>query len=183
MPKKASKGPKSSEHPTTWPNLTNEVEVGNLKKIRVDPDDLRISVDGHDQPKIYEIRDNTLKVLMHPSVLELHAVRVVWTPHGNERQMHLRVWVRCGRREVVADVLVDTRAKVSLERKGLFPDKCLKDSDRPVRLNVANGEIMGERSCQAELGLEYTEHDRLDRPDQAKRLMLQGKFYEADLPD
>ena len=32
-------------------------------------------VDGHDQPKIYTIRDHTLEVLMHPSVLELHAVR------------------------------------------------------------------------------------------------------------
>ena len=27
------------------------------------------------------------------------------------------------------------------------------------------------------------EHDRLDRPDQAKRLMLHGKFYEANLSD
>ena len=27
-------------------------------------------VDGHDQPKIYTIRDHTLKVTMHPSVLD-----------------------------------------------------------------------------------------------------------------
>ena len=32
-------------------------------------------VDGQDQPKIYTIRDHTLEVLMHPDVLELHAVR------------------------------------------------------------------------------------------------------------
>ena len=40
-------------------------------------------LDGHDQPKIYTIWDGTLVVLMHPSVLELHAVRVVHTqpPH------------------------------------------------------------------------------------------------------
>ena len=27
---------------------------------------------------------------MHPDVLGLHAVRVVHTPHGDERQLHLR---------------------------------------------------------------------------------------------
>ena len=37
-------------------------------------------VDGQNQPEIYEIRDHTLEVLMHPSVLELDAVRVVRTP-------------------------------------------------------------------------------------------------------
>ena len=40
-------------------------------------------VDGQDQPKIYTIRDHTLEVLMHPDVLELHAVKVVHTPHGD----------------------------------------------------------------------------------------------------
>ena len=100
-------------------------------------------MDGQDQPKIYEIRDHTLEVLMHPSVLELHAVRVVCTPHGDERQLHLKVWVMCGRKEVIADVLVDTGAQVSLVRNGLFPDTCLKSSARPVRLKVANGGSMG----------------------------------------
>ena len=98
MPKKTSQGPKSFEHPTTWSTLTDEVEVGNVKRIRVVSDDSRISVDGQDQPKIYEIRDNTLEVLMHPSVLELHAVRVVRTPHGDEGRLQLKVRVMCGRR-------------------------------------------------------------------------------------
>ena len=31
-------------------------------------------MDGHDDPEIYTIRDHTLEVLMHPSVLELRAV-------------------------------------------------------------------------------------------------------------
>ena len=48
-------------------------------------------MDGQDQPKTYTIRDHTLEVLMHPDVLELHAVRVVHTPHGDERQLHLKV--------------------------------------------------------------------------------------------
>ena len=89
----------------------------------------------------------------------------------------------CGRKEVIADVLVDTGAQVSLVQNGLFPDLCLKSSDRPVRLKVANRGIMGGRAREAELGLEFGEHDRLDRPDQAKRLMLHGKFYDADLSD
>ena len=84
---------------------------------------------------------------------------------------------------MVADVLVHTSTQVSLVPKGLFPDICLRDSDQPVRLNVANGKIRCGGSREAELGLELWEHDRLDRPGQAKRLMLQGRFYEADLPD
>ena len=183
MPKKVSEGPKSFEHSTTWSTVTDQVEVGNVKKMQVDSDESRISVDGHDQPQIYEIRDHTSEVLTHPSVLDLHAVRVLLTPHSDERQLHLTVRVMCGQREVIADVLVDTGAQISLVRKGLFPDTCLKDSDRPVPRNVANGEIMGGGSREAELGLEFREHERLDRPDQAKRLMLQEKFYEADLPD
>ena len=116
-------------------------------------------MDGQDQPTIYEIRDHTLQVLMHPSLLELHAVRVVRTPHGNERQLHLKLRVMCGRKEVIADVLVDTRAQVSLVRNGLFPDTCLKSSDRPVRLKAANGRIMGGGAREAQLGLEFWEHD------------------------
>ena len=80
-------------------------------------------MDGHDQPKFYTIREHTLAVLMHPSVLELHAVRVVHTPHGDERQLHLKVRVRCGKKEVIADVLVDTGAQVSLVPKGFFSEE------------------------------------------------------------
>ena len=54
-------------------------------------------VNWQDQTKIYEIRDHTLEVLWHPSVPELHALRVVCTPHGDERQLHLKVRVMCGR--------------------------------------------------------------------------------------
>ena len=64
-------------------------------------------------------RDDTLEVLMHPDVLELHAVRVVHTPHGDERQLHLKVRVRCRQEELVVDVLVDTGAQVSLVRRGV----------------------------------------------------------------
>ena len=80
---------------------------------------------------------------MHPSVLELHAVTVVRTPRGDELQLHLKVRVMCGRKEVMADVLVDNMAQISWVRNGPFPDTCLKSSDRPVGLKVANGGIMG----------------------------------------
>ena len=42
---------------------------------------------------------------------------------------------------------------------------------------------MGAGSREGGLGLEFREHDRLGPTDQAKRLLLQGKFYEADLTD
>ena len=54
MPTRASDGPKSFDHPT-WSALADTVEVGNVKKIRVDSNESRISVDGQDQPQIYEI--------------------------------------------------------------------------------------------------------------------------------
>ena len=44
---------------------------------------------------------------------------------------------------MVVDVLVDTGAQVGLVRNGLFPDTCPKSSDRPVRLKIASGGIMG----------------------------------------
>ena len=58
-------------------------------------------MDGQDQPKIYTIRDHTLEVLMHPDVLELHAVRVIHTLQGDEQQLHLKVRLQCGQEELV----------------------------------------------------------------------------------
>ena len=139
-------------------------------------------MDGH-QPKIYTIRDHTLEVLMHPDVLELHPVRVVHTRHGDERQLHLKVRVRCGQEELVVDVLVDTGAQVSLVRRGLFKEESLQPSCRPVRLKVVNGEIMGGGTDEATISMEFWEHERLNRPDLAKRNTLSGNFYVADITD
>ena len=81
-------------------------------------------MDGQDQPKIYTIRDHTLKVLMHPDVLELHAVRLIHTPQGDERQLHLKVCVRCGQEGLVVDVLVDTDMMDWMCVNGRFKNRC-----------------------------------------------------------
>ena len=140
-------------------------------------------VDGQDQPKIYTIRDHTLQVLMHPDVLELHAVRVVHTPHGDERQLHLKVRVRRGQEELLVDVLVDTGAHLRLVWRGLFKEESLQPSPRPVRLKVANGEIMGGGTHEATISMEFWEHERLKRPDLPRRSTLSGNFYVADITD
>ena len=120
---------------------------------------------------------------MHPDVLELHAVRVVHTPHGDERQLHLKVRVRCGREELVVDVLVHTGAQVSLVRRGLFKEESLQPSRGPVRVKVANGEIMGGGTHVATISMEFWEHERLIWPDVAKRSTQSGNFYVADITD
>ena len=185
VPKKVPKEPKplTFARANPWDALPREVQVdiGNWDKKAGETTES--PADGQDQPKIYEIRDHTLEFLIHRSMLELHAVKVVRTPHGNERQLHLKVRVMGGRKEVIADVLVDTGAQVSLVRKGLFPDTCLQSSDRPVRLKVANGGIIGGGAREAELCREAWKQDGLDRSDQAKRLMRHGRFYDADLSD
>ena len=140
-------------------------------------------VDGQDKRKIYTIRDHTLEVLMHLDVLELHALRLVHTSHGDERQLHLKVRVRCGQEELVVEVLVDTGAQVRLVRRGLFKEESLQPSRRPVRLKVANGEIMGGGTREATISMEFWEHERLNRPDLAKRSTLSGNLYVADITD
>ena len=184
MPKKAPEEPKplGFATPNPWSALPREVYVskGRGKKEGATTES---PVDGQDQPRSYTIRDHTLEVLIHPDVLELHAVRVVHTPHGDERQLHLKVRVRFGQEELVVDVLVDTGAQVSLVWRGLFKEESLQPSRRPVRLKVANGEIMGGDTHEATISMEFWEHERLSRPDLAKRSTLSGNFYVADITD
>ena len=133
-------------------------------------------MDGHDQPKIYTIRYHTLEVLMHPSVPVLHAVSVVHTPHGDKRQVHLKVRVRCGKKDVVVDVLVDTGVQVTLVPKAFFSEESLKPSRRPVRLKVPIGEIMGGGTHEATIGMESWKHYRWNQPDLSKRIVLSRNF-------
>ena len=85
MPKKVPKEPKqlSSTSANPWDALPREVQVDIGSWDKKVGETTESPVDGQDQPKIYEIRDHTLEVVMLPSVLELYAVRVVRTPHGN----------------------------------------------------------------------------------------------------
>ena len=184
MPKKAPEEPKplSFATPNPWSALPREVYVGKGRG-KKEAATTESPVDGQDQPKIYTICDHTLEVLMHTDVLELHAVGVVHTPHGDERQLHLKVRVRCGQEELMVDVLVDTGAQVSLVRRGLFKEESLQPIRRPVRLKVANGEIMGGGTHEATISMEFWEHERLNRPDLAKRSTLSGNFYVADITD
>ena len=184
MPKKAPEEPKplSFATPNPWSALPREVYVGKGRGKKEGPT-TESPVDGQDQPRIYTIRDHTLEVLMHLDVLELHAVGVVHTEQADERQLHLKVRVRCGQEELVVDVLVDTGAQVSLVRRGLFKEKSLQPSHRPVRLNVAHGEIMGGGTHEATTSMEFLEHERLNRPDLLKRSTLSGNFYVADITD
>ena len=97
-------------------------------------------------------------------------------PRGSEpsRQLHLKVRVRCGQEELVVDVLVDTGAQVSLVRRGLFKEESLQPSRRPVRLKVANGEIMGGGTHEATISMELWEHERLKRPDLRREALYPG---------
>ena len=170
MPKKApeERKPLSYVTPSPWSALPREVYVGKGPG-KKEGATTESPVDGEDQPRIYTIRYHTLEVLMHPDVLELHAVRVVHTSQGDERQLHLKVRVRCGQEELVVHSLMDTGAQVSLVRRGLFKEELLQPSRRPVRLKVANAEIMGGGTHEATISMEFREHERLNRHDLAKR--------------
>ena len=93
VPKRAPEEPKKLNFasPSPWNTFPREVHMDVGRTQINDGETTESPVDGHDHSKIYTIRDHTLEVLMHPSVLELHAVRVVHTPHGDERQYHLKV--------------------------------------------------------------------------------------------
>ena len=181
MPKKAPE-PLSFPTPNPWSALPREIYLGKGRG-KKEGATTESPVDGQDQPKIYTIRYHTFEVLMQPDLLELHAVRVVHTPLGDKRQLHLKVRVRCGQEELVVDVLVDTGAKVSLVRREFFKEESLQPSRRPVRLEVANGEIMGGGTHEATISMEFCEHERLNRPDLAKRSTISGNFYVADITD
>ena len=100
---------------------------------------------------------------------------------GRERQLHLKVRALCGEVEKVFDVLVDTGAQVSLVKAGLLPPECMTASRKPVRLKVANGQYMVGGTKEAAVGLQFVNHRELSRPDLGKEILLQGRFYEAQM--
>ena len=100
---------------------------------------------------------------------------------GHERQLHLKVRASCGEVEKVFDVLVDTGAQVSLVKAGSLPPECLTDSRKPVSLKLANGQYMVGGTREAAIGLQFGNQRELSRPDLGKEILLQGRFYEAQM--
>ena len=121
---------------------------------------------------VHDLHQSLVELLERPEILRLHAVRRV----GRESQLHLKVCALCGEVEKVFDVLVDTGAQVSFVKAGLLPPECLTDSQKPVRLKVANGQYMVGGSKEAAIGLQVVNHGELSRPDHGKEILLQGRL-------
>ena len=135
------------------------------------------AADGQPEPIVHDLHHSFVELLERPDILSLHAVRRV----GREQQLHLKVRALCGQVEKVFDVLVDTGAQVSFVKAGLLPPECLTDSRKPVRLKVANGQYMVGGTKEAAIGLQFVNHLELRRPDLGKEILLQGRFYEAEM--
>ena len=135
------------------------------------------AADGQPEPIVDDLHQSLVELLERPEILSLHAVRRV----GRERQLHLKVRALCGEVEKVFDVLVDTGAQVSSVKAGLLPPECVTDSRKPVRLKVANGQYMVGGTKEAAIGLQFVNHRELSRPDLGKEILLQGRFYEAEM--
>ena len=135
------------------------------------------AADGQPEPIVHDLHKSLVELLERPKILSLHAVRRV----GREQQLHLKVRALCGEVEKLFDVLVDTGAQVSLVKAGLLPPECLTDSRKPVRLKVANGQYMVGGTKEAAIGLQFVNHRELSRPDLGKEILLQGRFYEAEM--
>ena len=147
------------------------------ESIRGSPGPQLDAADGQPEPIVHDLHQSLVELLERPEILSLHAVRRV----GRERQLHLKFRALCGEVEKVFDVLVDTGAQVSLVKAGLLPPECLTDSRKPVRLKVANGQYMVGGTKEAAIGLQFVNHRELSRPDLGKEILLQGRFYEAQM--
>ena len=147
------------------------------ESIRGSPGPQLNAADGQPEPFCHDLHQSLFELLERPEILSLHALRRV----GRERQLRLKVRDLCGEVEKVFDVLVDTGAQVSLVKAGLLPPECLTDSRRPVRLKVANGQYMVGGTREAAIGQQFVNHRELSRPDLGKEILLQGRFYEAQM--
>ena len=50
-----------------------------------------------------------------------------------------------------------------------------------MRLKVANLETLGGGTHEATISMAFWEHDRLNRPDLSKRIVLSGNYHAADI--
>ena len=132
--------------------------------------------DGLLVPITHDLHQSQIELPERPEILSLHAVRRVCL----ERQLHLKIRALCGEVERVFNVLLDTGAQVSLVKACLLLPECLTANPRPVRLKVANGQQMVERTKQAEIALPFVDNPELSRPDLGKEIFLKGTFYGAE---
>ena len=102
-------------------------------------------------------------------------------PLAASGQVHLKIRTLSGEVEPIFNVLVDTGAVVSLVKPGLLPPESLTASQRPVKLQVANGEYMVGGTNEAEIALQFVNHPELSSMDLGKEILLKGKFYEAQM--
>ena len=176
-----TKVPGESTNPCTRPSFATKNVFDVLQdlseSIGGSPGPQLDAADGQPEPIVHDLHQSLIELLERPEIPSLHAMRRV----GRERQLHLKVRALCGEVEKVFDVLVDTGAQVSLVKAGLFPPECLTNSRRPVRLKVANGQYMVGGTKEAAIGLQLVNHRELSRPDLGKEILLQGRFYEAQM--
>ena len=176
-----TKVPGESTNPCTRPSFATKNVFDVLQdlseSIRGSPGPQLDAADGQPVPIVHDLHQSLIELLERPEILSMHAVRRV----GRERQLHLKVRALCGELEEGFDVLVDTGTQVSLVNAGLLPPECLTDSRRPVRLKVANGQYMVGDTKEAAIGLQLVNHRELSRPDLGKEILLQGRFYEAQM--
>ena len=57
---------------------------------------------------------------------------------------------------------------IILVKAGLLPPECLTESQKPVRLKVANGQYMVGGTKEAAIALQFVNHRELSRPDLGK---------------
>ena len=174
---RASEGTNPRTRPSFATKNVFDVLQDVSESIRGSPGPQLDAADGQPEPIVQNLHQSLIELLERPEILSLHALRRV----GRERQLHLKVSTLCGEVEKVFDLLVDTGAQVSLVKAGLLLPECLTDSRKPVRLKVANGQYMVGGTKEAAIGLQFVNHREVSRPDFGKEILLQGRFYEAEM--
>ena len=119
------------------------------------------AADGQPEPIVHDLHESLIELPERPEILSLHAVRRV----GRERQLHPKVRALCG----------------EVEKAGLLPPECLTDSRKPVGLKVANGQYIVGGTKEVAIGVQFVNHRELSSPDLGKEILLQGRFYEAEM--
>ena len=147
------------------------------ESIRGSPGPQLEAADGPLEAITHDLHQSLIELLDRPEILSIYAV----CRFGRERQLHLKICALCGEVELVFNMLVDTGAQVSLVKAGLLPPECLTASQRPIRLEVANGKYMVGGTKEAEITLQFVKHRELSCTDLIKEVLLKGRFYEAQM--